>query len=103
VTPKILLGRGGSRRKRGNMKGGETSMFTTLKVTKLYLDKVEKVEVEKLHKVEELDFAQRTITVWTEEGDKYELTLEAISADNLEFVEQSDWLEPTLYKPTKEE
>jgi hypothetical protein len=92
VTPKILLGRGGSRRKRGNMKGGETSMFTTLKVTKLYL-----------HKVKELDFAQRAITVWTEEGDKYELTLEAISADNLEFVEQSDWLEPTLYKPTKEE
>jgi hypothetical protein len=83
-------------------KGGESSMLTTLKITRLFIDKVAKVEVEQLHKVEELNFCQRTLTIWTEEGDKYELTLEALSADNLEFVEQSDWLEHKLYKAKEE-
>ena len=78
-------------------------MLTTLKITRLYIDKVEKVEVEKLHNVEVCDYAQRTITVWTEEGDRYELILEAISADNLEFVEESDWITPKVYKSTQEE
>ena len=78
-------------------------MLTTLKITRLYIDKVTKVEVEKLWNNGELDFSQRTVTVWTEEGDKYELILEAVSANSLEFVEESDWLEPKLYQPAQEE
>ena len=78
-------------------------MLTTLKITRLYIDKVTKVEVEKLWNNGELDFSQRTVTVWTEEGDKYELILEAYTASNLEFVEEPDWLEPKVYQGTQEE
>jgi hypothetical protein len=80
------------------MKGGEASMMTTLKITRLVIDKVDKVEVEKLREVSELEYAERSVTIWTEEGDKIEIILEAVSAKNLEFVEESDWLTPKLYK-----
>ena len=78
-------------------------MMTTLKITKILIDKVEKVEVEKLPESQDFEFAQRSIIIWTEQGDKYELILEAASSKNLEFREVSDWLEPKVYKGSKEE
>lgn len=77
-------------------------MLTTLKITRLTIDKVAKVEVEKLPSVDEFEFCQRSVTIWTEQGEKFELILEAASAKSLEFVEASEWLTPTLYKPKKE-
>jgi hypothetical protein len=95
--------RTGGREKKGVcMRKEVKSMITTLKITRLTIDKVAKVEIEKLPSVEEFEFCQRSVAIWTEQGEKIELILEAASAKSLEFVEESDWLTPTLYKPEKE-
>ena len=73
-------------------------MMTTLKITRIFIDKVDRVEVEKLGEWQEVEFCQRAMTIWTEEGDKYVLILEAASAKNLEFQEATDWLNPKVYK-----
>jgi hypothetical protein len=71
-----------------------------------YIDKVRKVVIDEVEKGEnnELDFSQTSLEIWTEEGDKYELILEAVSADNLKLIKKSDdWLTPKVYKGKEEE
>jgi hypothetical protein len=80
-------------------------MMTTLKITKIYIDKVKKVVIDEVEKGEdnELDFSQSSFEIWTEEGDKYELILEAVSADKLKLIKKSnDWLTPKVYKGEEE-
>jgi hypothetical protein len=81
-------------------------MMTTFKITIIYIDKVMKVVIDEVEKGEnnELDFSQTSLEIWTEEGDKYELILEAVSADNLKLIKKSDdWLTPKVYKGNLDE
>ena len=81
-------------------------MMTTRKVTKILIDKVLKVEVERLEAepmVHDFEFKQRAILISTEGGEQYELTLQAASAKSLEFQDLTDWVEPLVYKGKEEE
>jgi hypothetical protein len=79
-------------------------MMTTLKITKIYIDKVKKVVIDEAEKGEELDFSQTSLEVWTEDGDEYVLILESSSVGNLKLIKKSeDWLTPKVYKGKDEE
>ena len=79
-------------------------MITTLKITRIWIEQVEKIEAEELKPVEELGYSQRSITLWTTEGEKIELILEAETSDQLEFKKPDDsWLTPKVYKGRLEE
>jgi hypothetical protein len=73
-------------------------MITQQKITRIIIDHIEKIEAEETKRYEELGYADRSLILWTKEGDKYELILEADSPEQLEFTKPSDWLSPQLYK-----
>ena len=78
-------------------------MMTTLKITRVLIDKIKKIEVEDVVEHEELPFSQLHMNIWNEEGDKYELILEAESAVSLNFSKtEDDWLKPKVYKGQEE-
>lgn len=78
-------------------------MMTKLKITRVLIDKIKKIEVENVVDHEELPFSQLRMNIWNEEGDKYELILEAESAVNLNFIKtESDWLTPKIYQGEEE-
>jgi hypothetical protein len=89
-------------RRRKTGEGGEQNMMKTVKITRIFIDKVAIVEIDKLGEESAFDFTQRTITITTEEGDKYEFILEAASTTNLKLLEVSDWLNPKVYKGKEE-
>jgi hypothetical protein len=78
-------------------------MLTTLKITRIWIEQIEKIEAEDFNAHEEFEFAQRSLTIWTTEGEKYELILQADTPDRLEFKKPPDWLTPQLYKGRGEE
>lgn len=80
-------------------------MMTTLKITRIWLEHIEKIEVEEVRDFAEPGYAQRGITIWTTGGEKYELILEAETAKQLEFQrpEPESWLTPKVYQGTKGE
>jgi hypothetical protein len=73
-------------------------MFTTLKITKIVIDHIDKVEVGDMETFRALGYSQQSITLWTTEGEEYELILEADTPEQLAFKTFSDWLTPKLYK-----
>ena len=75
-------------------------MITTLKITRMIIDHIEKIEDEEPREAIPHEFSERTLTVWTQEGEKYELVFEADARENLEFKKPAtgDWLGPQLYK-----
>ena len=73
----------------------------TIKITKIIIDRVERIEVEPAtdHE-EELGFSDRYMTITDKNGEVYEIVLEASSRKNLEMAEKpaDDWLTPKVYK-----
>jgi hypothetical protein len=80
-------------------------MMTVLKTTQIIIDRIDKVEVEEAQTIDVLDLSRRSLTIWTVEGDKYELLLEAKTAEQLEFKkpDKDSWLTPKVYQGKVEE
>jgi hypothetical protein len=80
-------------------------MMTVLKTTQIVIDRIDKVEVEEAQTIDVLDLSRRSLTIWTVEGDKYELMLEAKTAEQLEFKQpdKDSWLTPKVYQGKGEE
>ncbi len=74
-------------------------MITTQKITRTWVEDIEKIEVTEPENPGELTYVKRQITMWTTKGEKVELILEAESADRLEFQKPDEsWLSPKVYK-----
>ena len=74
-------------------------MMTTLKMTGIWIDGIEKIEVRETKKNEEKGCAQRGISIWTTQGEKVELFLQADKIERLEFKKpEESWLTPKVYK-----
>jgi hypothetical protein len=73
-------------------------MITQQKITRIIIDHIEKIEVEEPKELLKEEFSQRSLTIRTQEGEKYELVFEADKLENLEFqTPVTDWLSPKLY------
>jgi hypothetical protein len=84
------------RRKQG--KGGEQAMMTTLNITRIRIDQILNILIGGIKSSSAIDFNERTIEIWTVNGDKYELILESTNIDNLDLKKDGDWLNPMVYK-----
>lgn len=74
-------------------------MMTTLKITRIWIEHIEKIEAEEARPLDELGYCQKSITIWTTKGEKFELILQADTAEQLEFKKQDEsWLTPKVYK-----
>jgi hypothetical protein len=75
-------------------------MMTTIKITRILIDQITSVEVGGIQAFSEIDMTKRTITIWTVNGDKYELILESDKIENLDLKKKDDdgWLMPKVYK-----
>jgi hypothetical protein len=73
-------------------------MLTTTKITRLVIDHIERIEAEEIQEFPELLHSQRSLTIWTADGEKYELVLEAEHKQQLAFDPPADWLSPKLYQ-----
>jgi hypothetical protein len=76
---------------------------TTMKIRKLVIDKVDRIEVEEMKAHDGIELLERSIVIWDEKGDKYEIVLVATSQAKLAFHSMQsestgDWLKPKLYK-----
>ena len=79
-------------------------MMTILKITRIWIEHIDKIEVSEAKKYDELDFGQCEINIWTTKGEKFELILQAETAERLEFKKPDEsWLTPKLSKGTVEE
>jgi hypothetical protein len=79
-------------------------MITTQKITRTWVEDIEKIEVTEPDNPGEADYVKRYLTIWTTKGEKVELILEAESDDRLEFKKPDDsWLTPKVYKGRTEE
>lgn len=47
-------------------------MLRTLNITKIYIDKIEKIEVEEAREVLKGEASSREIAIWTTDGNKYD-------------------------------
>jgi hypothetical protein len=72
-------------------------MMTTIKITKIIIDHIKDIEVADARKFDELLYSSRSLDIWTEEGEKFEIVLEANALEQLQF-KKNDWLTPKLYK-----
>jgi hypothetical protein len=73
-------------------------MLTTTKITRIVIDHIERIESQDIRDFPELMESQRTLTIWTAEGEQYELVLEAERKQQLEFDPPTDWLGPKVYQ-----
>ncbi len=74
-------------------------MMTTLKITRIWIDDIKKIEVNKVEEFDELELSQCHINIWTTKGEEFELILQAKTAKELEFRKPDEsWLSPKLYK-----
>ena len=74
-------------------------MITTQKITRTWVEDIEKIEITDPKAYDELSYSQREITIWTTTGEKVELILEAEAAERLELKKPDDsWLTPKVYK-----
>jgi hypothetical protein len=80
-------------------------MMTVLKMTRIWLERITKIELENEGEKQVFDVNRRMLTIWTADGEKYELILEAATAEQLEFKkpEQDEWLTPKVYQGKGEE
>ena len=78
-------------------------MVSVHKITGIWIEDIEKIEVTEPERSDELDYSKRSITIWTTNGEKVELILEAASAERLEFKDAEGWLFPKVYKGRTEE
>ena len=76
-------------------------MMTTIKVTKLIIRHIENIMVNDVQEQIKEEYSDRTIFIQTHEGNRYEITLQAYTPDELEF-EENDWLNPRVYKGEEE-
>jgi hypothetical protein len=77
-------------------------MLTVLKVTKIWIEHIDKIEVQEMMPLESVDYSEKSISIWTKEGERYEISLHADTPSQLEFRKPSegDWLTPKVYKGT---
>jgi len=74
-------------------------MMTTLKITRMWIEHITRIEVTESEDDEDRDYCQRRLTISAENGERYELFLEADTATKLEFINAKEaWLTPKLYK-----
>ena len=74
-------------------------MMTTLKITRIWIEDIEKIEVQEAKKYDELEFSQCELTISTTKGEKFELILKADTVEQLKFKKPDEsWLTPKLYK-----
>jgi hypothetical protein len=74
-------------------------MLTTLKITRMWIEYIDKIEVKEATHSDELDQSQCEMTIWTTKGEKFELILQADTAGQLAFKKPDDsWLIPKVYK-----
>ncbi len=74
-------------------------MITTIKVTKIWIEHINEIEVEEPKEFEEFGHSQRSMIIWTREGERYELYFQADALGALEFKKPDEsWLSPKLYK-----
>jgi hypothetical protein len=79
-------------------------MVSVHKITGIWIEEIEKIEATEPERLEELAYSKRTLTIWTTNGEKIELILEAKSLDQLYFKQPEDsWLAPKVYKGQSEE
>jgi hypothetical protein len=80
------------------------TVLTTLKITRMWIEGIEKIEATEPWNPQELTYSKRELTIWTTRGEKVELILEADTAEHLEFNKPDDsWLTPKVYNGTGEE
>jgi hypothetical protein len=74
-------------------------MLTLLKMTKIWVEHIDKIEVQEVKPLEEVDYCEKSLSIWTKEGERYEISLQADTASQLEFRRPSegDWLTPKVY------
>jgi hypothetical protein len=74
-------------------------MMTTLKITRIWIEHINKIEVTEAKKYDELGFGSSEMTIWTTKGDKFELILQADTVEQLAFKKPDEsWLTPKVYK-----
>jgi hypothetical protein len=80
-------------------------MLTMLKVTKIWIEHIDKIEMKEILPHEEAEYFEKSISIWTKEGDHYEISLQAETEEQLEFRKPSEgeWLNPKVYKGKKED
>jgi hypothetical protein len=79
-------------------------MMTTLKITRMWIEHIEKIEVEEPKTFDELTYGQRNMTIWTTDGEKVELIFQADTAKQLEFKKPDEsWLTPKIYQGSVED
>ena len=80
-------------------------MLTVLKMTKIWIEHINKIEVQEIQNPEQVEYLEKSISIWTKEGDRYEISLQADTPTQLEFRKPSegDWLTPKVYKGNKED
>ncbi len=73
-------------------------MITTLKITRIWVEDIAKVEVKEPIS-NGVDFAVREISIWTTKGEKIEFNFVAETAERLEFKNPDEsWLSPKCIK-----
>ena len=78
-------------------------MVSVHKITGIWIEEIEKIEVTEPEDTGESMHAKRTLAIWTTNGEKVELALEATSAERLAFKDSEGWLLPKVYKGQTEE
>jgi hypothetical protein len=79
-------------------------MVSVHKITGIWVEDIEKIEVTDPERPDADADYKRTISMWTTNGEKVELILEATSSEQLAFKEPNDsWLTPKVYKGRTEE
>jgi hypothetical protein len=79
-------------------------MLTTLKVTKIWIEHIKEIEAEEPKTFEGFNHSQRSLMIWTTEGERYELYFQAGTLEALYFKKPDDsWLNPKVYKGSKED
>jgi hypothetical protein len=98
LTPKILLAV--VCEEENTREGGEQTMMTTIKITKLIISHIENIVTDDVQEQIKGEYSERTLYLETYEGDRYEITLWAYSPDKLKIGKKGkdDWLTPKVYK-----
>ena len=72
-------------------------MLTTLKITRIWIEGITRIDLTEPKDSEDCDFYQKRLSIEAENGERYELRLEADSLQKLEFI-TDQWFKPKLYK-----
>jgi hypothetical protein len=74
-------------------------MLTLLKMTKIWVEHIDKIEIQEILPHDEAEYHEKAISIWTKEGERYEISLQADTPSQLEFRTPSkgDWLTPKVY------